>query len=67
MVLWDDKKGGKYPWDPRYTQTIPDTTDGFDPTYILNHATDSSATATALATGQKVSDFKVLGQKSIQM
>ena len=54
MVLWDDVKGGKHPWDPRYGEENPDTSDGFDPTYILNHATDSSATATALATGQKV-------------
>ena len=54
MVLWDDAKGGKYPWDPRYGQTNPNTTDGFDPLYAVQHATDSSATATALATGQKV-------------
>ena len=61
MVLWDDAKGGKYPWDPRYAQYFPDTSDGFDPTYILNHATDSAATATALATGQKVR-FGVSGE-----
>lgn len=54
MVLWDDVKGGQYPWEPRYSQFHPDISDGFDPTYILNHATDSAAAATALATGQKV-------------
>jgi alkaline phosphatase len=54
MVLWDDVKGGQYPWDPRYAQDDPDTSDGFDPLYIMQHATDSAATATTLATGHKV-------------
>jgi alkaline phosphatase len=59
MVLWDDVKGGKYPWDPRYYNASNITAnDGFDPTFIMRHATDSSATATAIATGQKVSSLK---------
>jgi alkaline phosphatase len=66
MVMWDDVKGGKYPWDPRYGQGNPDTSDGFDPTFILNHATDSSATATALATGQKVCEKYVRVWRSQQ-
>ena len=53
MVLWDDQKGGKYPWDPRYFQTNPDTSDGFNITYIMQHATDSANTAGCLATGHK--------------
>lgn len=53
MALWDDVKGGKYPWDPRYYQENPDTSDGFDPTFIMQHATDSASTAGALATGIK--------------
>ncbi|CAB9531076.1 Alkaline phosphatase H [Seminavis robusta] len=59
MVLWDDVKGGQYPWDPRYTQDNPDTSDGFDPLYIMQHATDSAATATTLATGHKVANTMV--------
>lgn len=56
MVLWDDVKGGRAPWDRRYTDPNgAHAANGFDPLYILQHATDSSATATALATGQKVS------------
>lgn len=53
MALWDDAKGGKYPWDPRYYEENPDTSDGFDPTFIMQHATDSASTAGALATGIK--------------
>mgnify|MGYP005848497243 CR=1 FL=1 len=56
MVLWDNTKGGKYPWDERYyTPTeAADRSDGFDPTHIMQHAVDSAATATTLSTGQKV-------------
>jgi alkaline phosphatase len=53
MVLWDNAKGGEFPWDPRYTQENPDTSDGFDPTYIMQHATDSASTAGCMATGHK--------------
>jgi alkaline phosphatase len=53
MVLWSDTRGGKYPWDPRYFQTNPDTSDGFNITYIMQHATDSANTAGCLATGHK--------------
>mmetsp|Transcript_25312 Transcript_25312/g.31922 ORF Transcript_25312/g.31922 Transcript_25312/m.31922 type:complete len:683 (+) Transcript_25312:98-2146(+) len=52
MVLWDDEQGGKYPWDERYFQEGP-FTDGFDPEFIMRHATDSASTAGALATGHK--------------
>lgn len=52
MVLWDDVKGGKFPWDERYFQKGP-FTDGFDPEFIQLHATDSASTAGALATGHK--------------
>jgi alkaline phosphatase len=53
MVLWDNVKGGFYPWDSRYYEENPDTSDGFDPTYIMQHATDSASTAGCLATGHK--------------
>jgi alkaline phosphatase len=53
MVLWDDVKGGAYPWDHHYYQENPDTSDGFDPTYIMQHATDSASTAGTMATGHK--------------
>lgn len=55
MVLWDEKKGGKYPWDARYYQTNPDTSTGFDKEYIMRHATDSANTAGTMATGTKAS------------
>lgn len=54
MVLWDDVKGGAFPWDERYYQTGP-FDDGFDPEFIMRHATDSANTAGALATGHKAS------------
>lgn len=53
MVLWDDKKGGMYPWDSRYYMDHPDTSGGFDPEYIMRHATDSASTAGTMATGHK--------------
>jgi alkaline phosphatase len=53
MVLWDIAKGGEFPWDPRYYQSDPDTSDGFDPEYIIRHATDSASTAGTMATGHK--------------
>ena len=52
MVLWDDVMGGKYPWDSRYFEEGP-FDDGFDPEFIMRHATDSASTAGALATGHK--------------
>lgn len=53
MVLWDDVKGGKYPWDDRYFTADGHGTDGFDKEFIMRHATDSASTAGALATGHK--------------
>lgn len=53
MVLWDDVKGGEFPWDERYFQEVPDTSEGFDPEFIMRHGTDSASTAGALATGHK--------------
>jgi alkaline phosphatase len=55
MVLWDDVKGGKYPWDKRYYEEFPSTEGGFDPTFIMQHATDSANTAGTMATGVKSS------------
>ena len=61
MVLWNDEKGGAYPWDERYSENEKETASDrsfvghFDPTFIMQHAIDSAASATALATGQKVS------------
>ena len=52
MVLWDDEKGGKYPWDERYFMKGP-FKDGFDPEFIMRHATDSASTAGSYATGHK--------------
>jgi alkaline phosphatase len=53
MVLWDDVLGGEFPWDERYYQESPDTSTGFDPLYIMQHATDSAPTAGCMATGHK--------------
>jgi alkaline phosphatase len=55
MVLWNDIKGGKYPWDKHYFDEFPSTADGFDPTFIMRHATDSANTAGTMATGVKTS------------
>ena len=52
MVLWDDVLGGKYPWDARYFSSNPNI-NGFNNTYIMQHATDSANTAGCLATGHK--------------
>ena len=69
MVLWDDVLGGKYPWDERYYEENPDTSDGFDPTYIMQHATDSASTAGTFATGVKVSNcqIKICTQMHLQL
>lgn len=53
MVLWDDVKGGEFPWDENYYTDTPDLASGFDPEYIMQHATDSANTAGTLATGTK--------------
>jgi hypothetical protein len=53
MALWDDVKGGALPWDSRYYEENPDTSTGFDPEYIMRHATDSANTAGCMATGHK--------------
>jgi alkaline phosphatase len=54
MALWDDVKGGEFPWDPNYYTDTPDTSSGFDPEFIMQHATDSAPTASAFATGKKM-------------
>lgn len=54
MVLWDPVKGGVFPWDSNYYTDTPNITGGFDPEYIMRHATDSANTAGSLATGEKV-------------
>ena len=68
MVLWHDSKGGAYPWDNDYyggDDLGNATSSTFDATYIMQHATDSAATATTLATGQKVSSIHGRNQTSI--
>jgi alkaline phosphatase len=56
MVLWNDELGGKYPWDARYFAPIgSQNINGFNSTYIMQHATDSANTAGCLATGHKAS------------
>jgi alkaline phosphatase len=52
LVLYNDVLGGKYPWDPRYFSSNPNI-NGFNNTYIMQHATDSANTAGCLATGHK--------------
>ena len=54
MVLWNDELGGSYPWDARYFAANQNI-NGFNSTYILQHATDSANTAGCLATGHKAS------------
>jgi alkaline phosphatase len=55
MVLWNDAKGGKYPWDPNYflEGNQPPSDPAFDPEYILQHAIDSANSASCYATGVK--------------
>lgn len=53
MALWDNTKGGEFPWDPNYFTDSPDTSSGFDPEFIMQHATDSANTAGTMATGIK--------------
>lgn len=53
MALWDNVKGGEFPWDANYYTDEPDTSSGFDPLFIMQHATDSANTASAYATGVK--------------
>ena len=55
MAFWDDVKGGEFPWDSNYYTETPDLSSGFDPEFIMQHATDSAATASAFATGVKMS------------
>lgn len=50
MVLWDDKKGGMYPWDKCY---YTEGQNECDPTFIMQHAPDSAACAGSIATGNK--------------
>lgn len=59
MVLWDNVMGGEFPWDERYYQENPDFSTGFDPTYIMQHATDSASTAGTMATGHKAANNMV--------
>lgn len=54
MAFWDDVKGGEFPWDANYYTETPDLSSGFDPAFIMEHATDSAATASAFATGLKM-------------
>lgn len=54
MAFWDDVKGGEFPWDANYYTETPDLESGFDPEFIMQHATDSAATAGAFATGVKM-------------
>lgn len=51
MALWNDEMGGEFPWDERYFTGV--STGKFDPTFIMQHATDSANTAGSLATGHK--------------
>lgn len=53
MVLWDDVKGGKYPWDENYFLPAAQRAAGFDIRFKQRHATDSANTAGSLATGVK--------------
>lgn len=55
MVLWDDARGGKYPWDPNFFVggDITPSDPAFDPEYILQHAIDSANSASCYATGVK--------------
>jgi len=53
MVLWDDVKGGLYPWDPNYFLPEGERAAGFDIRFKQRHATDSASTAGTLATGTK--------------
>lgn len=53
MVLWDDLKGGKWPWDSNYYKPAAERSPGFDIRFKGRHATDSASTAGSLATGVK--------------
>jgi alkaline phosphatase len=57
MVLWNDTKGGMYPWDDGYYSVDNNNKPAFDPEYITRHAPDSAATATCMATGYKTGPY----------
>ena len=55
LVMWDDVKGGMYPWDENYFNAangLP-VDPSFDPEFIMQHAIDSANSASAYATGVK--------------
>merc|ERR1719242_1426437 len=54
MGLWNDTKGGMWPWDENYYKTDSQDFDcGFDPDFKARHATDSASTAGSMSTGTK--------------
>jgi alkaline phosphatase len=56
MVLWDDVKGGKYPWDQNYYLPEDQRSPGFDIRFKQRHAPDSANTAGTMATGVKTNN-----------
>jgi len=55
LVMWDDVKGGMYPWDENYFNAANGfpVDPSFDPEFIMQHAIDSANSASAYATGVK--------------
>lgn len=53
MILWDDVKGGFYPWDENYYKPPEERDPDFDIRFKARHATDSASTAASLSTGVK--------------
>ena len=55
MVMWDDAKGGRFPWDANYFKQaggLP-VDPYFEPEFIMQHATGSANSASAYSTGTK--------------
>lgn len=53
VPIFDLQAGGNSPWDANYYENRSNTSEGFDPNYILNLYPDSAGTATGLYTGVK--------------
>jgi alkaline phosphatase len=52
-ILWDDVQGQDDPWDQYYYQENSDTSEGFHPSHIVHHMTDSALTTWRMAMGHK--------------
>jgi alkaline phosphatase len=59
IALYNNTKGGYYPWDSNYYTYGAPTAPGFDKEFICRNAIDSAPTAGTLATGFKMANTMV--------